>query len=1858
MAAGLLQLRLLIWKNVLQMRRNLKSTLFELGIPMLMIYVVVVMYSENEATHKDVPEHLNDNMRDLVPSIHLLPFILQQAGLKFAIAPDNQVTREFIEHTDRLYPGSERLQIPKFSQVVEYFDDSAAMDRYIEHGTIVNGTVEYTNNIFAGLVIEKKKTDGWKAVIRMNATDVKPAQEEDNPLAALAGADQEGPHDKILYQIVHLPKHALDVRAPGFVSIQIMVQKFINAVTSSSPAPSHAYSKETMCSWLHHLLDSAQLEWEDLISDDGAKCEDIIPVDFFASQAYEPQAVAAVLFPIPKHTEYNDPMETSVITYLIYIWVLPLVRLVRGIVVEKETKAREGMLMMGMHLTTVYLSWILTYVMMGVLIAIAAVVQFDGVLFTSTSAALVFAYFMLFDLSILAFGFVVSTLFDRSKSATASTPLLLLALTAPYIPHQMQASGSVIRSPLLLLLKHLTPFSTTTHFALGLRTIFNLDHMEGHVGWDTLDRSADGGISIYAAMTGMLFNAIFYVILGWYLDHVLPKEYGVRYPWNFIFKPSFWRFKRPLTDAERQEHQNLLNDGESKSQDQEDDTMEPLSIELKRKVASEKCISIENLGKTFGSEKVAVKNLSLTMCEGEIFGLLGSNGAGKTTTISMLSGLLPPSNGTARIYGRDISQDMDTIRTSLGVCPQHDVLFEKLTVKEHLVLFGRLKGISSVEIQTQVDNKLVEVGLTEKKDCFATELSGGQKRKLSVAIALIGGSKVVFLDEPTSGMDPYSRRFTWNILQNNREGRIMILTTHAMDEADILSDRIGIMAHGQLQCCGSSQFLKSKYGVGYNLTIVKRSSNASEMIQLIEKYIPDMTILTDIAGELSVRLPTASTPHFQTLFQEFDAKKQELGIHSYGVSVTTVEEVFLKVVSDQYMDDAQAPSTKTKVVNEALDSLDVRHQEASKRVQFRALFMKRAKYTLRDKRSFLSQYLMPLAFLFIMLRSTSSITNEGTDTFLDIVTEWENTQSVLPYTYDHESAAPHIHAIMTEIPKLVSIVEPLEYVNASLLQVVKDTVVARVETEDPDDPDTEEEEEEEHSKFVRGFAEYLVRTAKSHEYPAFGAVGAETSVLQDTTLYNVWHNDTMPDSLVLTIKALHSAICSETSTDINACRLELHAKPLPGTAEMSHAIHNVVGFMTAISVMIAMATITSTFANFVVKEREVSAKHLQLLSGVSIPAYWLANLAWDLIVYSCAAFLVILMLIYFDIQVLVSSDHFIPLVNCFVLYGFSVIAFMYVLSFCFSSHSSAQSYLSYLNTTQVFVMGITYTMSMIPGLCTKIAPFELLFQFFPGYSFGIALLRLATIEMTWWRSHCASGNGSMDELMEMFDSFMGKKTPSMTFGPYDTAVTGESICALLGTTIFYLSLTILIDILSSTPAVGKVLMDWSMRLSWNKKDRDSLNSATFSHDESTDVDVTTERDRIEQDNSTVVVDGSTGDSEDVVVLNQIGKVYRGGKMAVKDLSFGIRKGECFGFLGVNGAGKSTTIKILTGGVLPTRGEAWIGGQNVLKDQIKARKLIGYCPQENALLDLLTVREHLQLFALLKGVSESVVSKIVAKTIVEMDLVEFEHVNASKLSGGNKRKLSVGIALIGNPPIVFLDEPSTGVDPLSRRFMWDVITRVSTQRKDCSIILTTHSMEEAQAVCSLASIMVDGELKCWGTIQHLKHRYGKGLLCEFKLSRPSPSLIQKLVDQIEIRSLSRAQVEDVCRMLGVPERMDLIQPHGTGWVLDSTLRETNELKVDIFAEWWLIQNNANELDEFFHQTFTGARQLEQHGSYYRYELPFDTDRMPLGEIFGTIEAAKDRLAIKEYSVSQPSLEQIFNQFASTQSQDSRPEQVNT
>ncbi|KAF2943718.1 hypothetical protein DAI22_02g085200 [Oryza sativa Japonica Group] len=304
-------------------------------------------------------------------------------------------------------------------------------------------------------------------------------------------------------------------------------------------------------------------------------------------------------------------------------------------------------------------------------------------------------------------------------------------------------------------------------------------------------------------------------------------------------------------------------------------------------------------GKDGNAKKIAVRGLSLSMPRGQCFGVLGPNGAGKTTLINMLTGFTKPTSGTAYIEGMDIQFEMNKIYAGIGVCPQHDLLWETLTGREHLLFYGRLKNLRGAPLSQAIEKSLKSVRLFAGgiADKLVSKYSGGMKRRLSVAISLIGDPKVVYMDEPSSGLDPASRKDLWNAVKSAKQDRAIILTTHSMEEAEFLCDRIGIIANGSLQCIGNSKELKAKYGGSYVLTVTTATGEAEEMRRLVQSISPTMNIVYHISGTQKFEMAKQEV-RISQVFRAMEHAKLRMNVLAWGLADTTLEDVFIRVARE------------------------------------------------------------------------------------------------------------------------------------------------------------------------------------------------------------------------------------------------------------------------------------------------------------------------------------------------------------------------------------------------------------------------------------------------------------------------------------------------------------------------------------------------------------------------------------------------------------------------------------------------------------------------------------------------------------------------------------------------------------------------------------------------------------------------------------------------------------------------------------------------------------------------------------------------------------------------------------------------
>ncbi|XP_067672614.1 phospholipid-transporting ATPase ABCA3-like [Haliotis asinina] len=1391
---------------------------------------------------------------------------------------------------------------------------------------------------------------------------------------------------------------------------------------------------------------------------------------------------------------YNDDPFVLVIQkqfplVIMLSFIIIALSIVKDIVHEKEKKLKESMKMMGLSNWLHWMAWFIKYFLFS-LISIILMTIFFSVrvgpkhenVIGNTDPIILFLFLTIYCISAICFCFAVSVFFKKANSGAAAGGILFFCSYIPYFFIQNRYDTMTWGEKIAACIDF------QVAMAFGGQVIGMFEGIGSGVQWSNLPQgvSVDDNFALLHIFLMMLFDSVLYCAIAWYVEAVFPGEFGVPQKWYFFLTRSYWCGTKQRDD---------VDDSKDLNPEQDDEYFE------KDPVGMRPGISIRNLSKEFGTGetcKKAVSGMTLDMYEGQITALLGHNGAGKTTTMSMLTGFIPPTGGTARVNGYDIREDIVSVRSSLGLCPQHDILFDSLTVEEHLIFFAKLKGVPSAEVASEVDQMLDSVGLQPKRNAQSRTLSGGMKRKLSVGIALIGGSKVVILDEPSSGMDPDARRHIWTVLQNNRAGRTMVLTTHFMDEADLLGDRIAIMAEGVVKCCGSSLFLKNKYGAGYHMVIVKEPQCVVEKITaLVVKYIPEAELESNIGAELSYILPQESAHNFEELFSQLQKEQKQLGISSFGASVTTMEEVFLRVGESSdinlrgrlqkgtVMNNFEFANREDNIVFDMSSNNSINtHLDLSKELtrntgislyiqQFWAMFVKRSLHTFRNKLVTSSQLIVPLFFTVMALIVIKTFPGPTDSPALKLSID-QFKKNYVPYSTalnPNESLSELAEAYVNQFGNSSSI---LTYIN-NLPGFKNDPDMIKYLSK----------------KGGEGIGTYNIKYLIAASFEE----GAQTG----TSNARAYFQNQAYHSPAIALATVASAML-QYITNNSSYSMEVTNHPLPRT-DMNRINDDLTqgmeGFTIAFNVCFGMAFLASSFVLFLVKERNVKAKHIQFVSGVHAFNFWAATFCWDMFNYLVPCILLLISFAAFQVDAYIVDFHWASILLLFVMYGWAMLPFMYLISFIFSVPASAYVWISMFNilsgVATVLTVGILAIpqlglentsrilewifMSVLPNFCLG----QGLEDFYNNYEFLKICEKfkpLCTIMPTF---SCCSG--CVDSCLYNNENYFGWEQNGIGRMLVFLSIQGVVYFSLL----FAIELNLFQQIFYAISSIG------------SESRRSSVLMRQLSNTDSRiqeDSDVATERARL-ANNSLYQLFQS-----DKLLLKEVVKDYDH-LCAVDHISVGIPQGECFGLLGVNGAGKTTTFKMMTGDELITSGNAFLDGFSVKTHTQEVQQRLGYCPQFDALIGQLTGRETLTLYARLRGVVEREIPGSVNNLISSLLLTDHADKQARTYSGGNKRKLSTAIALVGNPPIIFLDEPTTGMDPVARRLLWDALATVRDSGR--TLVLTSHSMEECEALCTRIAIMVNGQFKCLGSTQHLKNKFGEGYTLMVKVAYPEGDL---------------------------------------------------------------------------------------------------------------------------------------------------------
>mmetsp|Transcript_1567 Transcript_1567/g.2417 ORF Transcript_1567/g.2417 Transcript_1567/m.2417 type:complete len:1653 (-) Transcript_1567:77-5035(-) len=1289
-------------------------------------------------------------------------------------------------------------------------------------------------------------------------------------------------------------------------------------------------------------------------------------------------------------------------------------------VAEQRKEIVRALVLMGVPKYVYWFHWVITYSLFAIFAAGLYTVLFIVLKFAPQgNAFLIYVNFFLLLVGIASWSIMIPIFVKKDEVAAVLPFLFWLLASGVYVPVLLNGLPSVA---LMTVLTVINPWWGAFQFC-AIYVQYDWKGYNVGVSWGNAWESG-----IIWCIIGQLLSIMLYLALAYF--HFLQR-----------------RSKDQVDPADERSTEELS------------DKFEPLASN------ADVVLDVQGLRKTFqvggglGGAKTTVKavnGLNMQILKNEVYGFLGHNGAGKTTAISLLSGELLPDAGVAEFSFTEAKVEIgkgqdDYIRTRIGVCPQHDMLFEELTCREHLKLFAKLKGGVLVgpgeteedAIDAEVERRLAQIKFTTPgdEDKAVGTYSGGMKRKASIAISMLGDPELVFLDEPTAGMDPFNRRIVWEMIQEAKVGKSIILTTHFMDEADILSDRIGILNHGKLVASGSSLFLKHKFGAGYELKFCCKGASDSQGIQKdIKKAAPQAVHVLEReengSFEVYYSLPFGTEASFPSLLKMLDKS----GCKDVSVNLTTLEQVFLKTGAEEaeVEDDAEEGGEAVKgddvVLEETAESVvkgvwqDSRPQgidrNASVMTKLRAVAYVISLQKMRAVTAVIFLILFPMLYIIAGFVVGKVVKQQGYVT--------PDSFSISPSVLGTAGVSPAVMFGYTSIPNALPFIE---------------------------------------------FSPAMPNVADVSTYFDKNYVGG---LLTNQTLQ---YNSSIAPGISLAISAAtnHSLTLVGIQAGVSSVRLV----PLPYYDPPSFDILQLLmpmflnlGFMVLAYVLIDIVYL-----------KEYNLITVLRVMGVTRPVIYF-GVALSKIVLVFLPFFVLSIVLAFALKnpLVGTGGRWLAFILTMVFYAYAVIPWGMMFVPMFKTMEAAKNWFPFIWMMFTMIPFILYYILLEVGDRSTAQLVGDILTILPPMAFQRAL-----------QTNLA------------FSTFFGYDDPRLTWSMIWSWESRVWYC-------------ILMMFVTGTLAWFVVFMQ-SFREQNKKAEQDA--EALMP----TDPDVLKEREYS-------FASGDGANAKDLVksfkVLptsayykfwrffdmvywlrrlfgNDPLRKYYGKKEACKGISIGVKTNELYVLLGPNGAGKSTTMKMMTGELLPDNGEVVLANRssNEYKgfDALFRDGTCGYCPQTNSLFDSVSVKEHFEFSALVRGMDlkDPLTQVHLNSVATRLGLLQHYKKKSSSLSGGYKRKLCLSMAIIGYPDVVFMDEPSSGIDVANREKIWQTLKPMVANRDYNlpAMMLSTHDMDEAQQLATRAGIMIDGEMITNGSVARLSEKHCDKNFVEITFDKSAP-----------------------------------------------------------------------------------------------------------------------------------------------------------
>ncbi|XP_011872819.1 PREDICTED: ATP-binding cassette sub-family A member 2-like isoform X2 [Vollenhovia emeryi] len=1370
----------------------------------------------------------------------------------------------------------------------------------------------------------------------------------------------------------------------------------------------------------------------------------------------------------------------SIIYYIMVIaFLLPPAATLRKALHDKETGFRGLMRLTNISFAMLYVGW-LNYLMITLLPLTVACTILLSPVFSAINALATAIFIIMYNILSVLFMFTVGTFFDHSTKALLTSVFFWLILGhLTLVLDQFLVRESVLWKISSLILPHngllygIIAFTIRTDFgdyeSEDLKNIWQKTKPRDYIGpisylWPqwlseliTLRNAHDiihvaEKVPIGTILFAWMLHIIFWYLLAVYLDNVNPGKFGSAKPWYYLCK-------KPIFDND-----DLTIRGSTNWS-----AVEHTPSYIKSSIRV-RCVQKE-FGK-IGERLTAVNNVTIDFYHQEFSVILGHNGSGKSCLLKIIIGMYKPTRGYVYLENKDSPYP-------IGYCPQENILVHYLTTIQHLYMFGMMKGMTYEDAYRESLKLLKQLDLEYVKDTKVKSCSFDTQRRICLAMALIGNTKILILDEPTYCIDPEHKRQIWDLLLDIKRHKTIIMATNSMEAADFLADRIAIIANGRVECYGSKMYLNRRYGIGYVLSLLIQEDCSVERIHKeIQEFSADPITLRSMMG-LVIRFSVPRNSRFTKLLQHLESNKEELKIVSIALSAASIEGQLLRIgLESQFKErSVKLPSNKYELIVQQRR----RHLlqtavpwkrltgNALRRQQVLAMFCKKLLHVASSWKI----YVFSITLAIVTLTVTTMIAELGnfalfdtTEKIMNLTSYMDNNFHVLYYAADDKPVKDFLITLY---------ITGQAYSERHNYHISKNIPATDLMVH----PDL-------HS------IEFRDRYVMSIDMHADGHV-------------QLMYSSTAVHSGPIALNLLHNALLRYHCGSDN-CWIKLTSRPLIHPGQWQHLLvhpRSIRNWETAAIVITLFLLLPSI--DMGIRERNTRSKMLQTNAiGVSTRTYWIPMYIIDFLLYALSIMLFgIAILSVYRRTLPFSALEIVQVSMIFLCYGGCAIPLGYCIQLFTRKQENAYLIVILINIAAMLLVNGSIIFPLVFRVLSSSGRyvFEALVHIFPPYILACGLSNYIMLNL--YNRQCSYFN-TCDTEFYIEDPCCQNCEGKGCYKQLDVMLikqSGSEYCHSVIDDILLMvsqmfALYILLEVFEE-----KNRRKWYSYFVPATKDDDILES-----------EVMEEKKRV---NEYIKYYDETKSLPPRVALavQNLRKQYFG-EAVVRGINFSVYNQECFGLLGFNGAGKSTIYKMLVSQTKMSAGKAVMYEYEFTKNQRMFLGMIGYCPQMNGLSDFMTGRQYLQLHAALRGIPYKHINDEVNKWLDVLDMLDFENLKIAHYPWGVKRKLCILQSFVGDLPMIFMDEPSAGVDIMTRHAICEILHQIREMGR--TVLITTHSMQEAEAVCLRVGIVVNGQFTAIGSCEQLKAKYGRNFILNIKVV-PGYQLatlerIKKIIDE--------------------------------------------------------------------------------------------------------------------------------------------------